>query len=127
MLQDMKVCGYNVLPIVTDCLNLYKYGLVRHGSALAGCCIPRRGLAGADNSRLNILTSVPSSVRHGRASLGTVRRGGVRLGKERRGMELETVDRVLATVPLRVLCGEAGQSAACYGKAWSSEARLGEG
>ena len=51
VLQDMKVCGYNVLPIVTDCLNLYKYGLVRHGSALAGCCIPRRGLAGAGNSR----------------------------------------------------------------------------
>ena len=76
---------------------------------------------------MSILKSAPSSVRHGRASLGTVRRGGVRLGKERYGRELETVDRVLATVPLRVLCGEAGQSAACYGKARSGEARFGEG
>ena len=41
----MKVCGYNVLPIVTDQLNLYKYGLVRHGSALVGCCMERRALA----------------------------------------------------------------------------------
>lgn len=87
----MKVCGYNVLPIVTDQLNLYNvvrfgaersgsvgqggerrdrhrhgrelatvdrafsechfecfgwasHGLVRHGSALVGCCIARRGL-----------------------------------------------------------------------------------
>lgn len=42
---------------------------------------------------MNILTSVPSSVRHGRARIGTVRRGGARLDKERYGMELATVDR----------------------------------
>lgn len=40
----MKRYGYNVLPIVTDQLNLYKYGLVRHGSALVGCCNARRAL-----------------------------------------------------------------------------------
>jgi hypothetical protein len=57
--------------------------------------LARLGLArqGTGNSRLNILKSVPSSVRHGRARIGTVRRGGARLDKERYGMELETVDR----------------------------------
>ena len=76
---------------------------------------------------MSILKSAPSSVRHGRASIGTVRRGGVRLGKERYGRELETVDRVLVTVPLRVLvrlgsarrgesrCGEARRGVAWQG------------
>ena len=34
VLQDMKVCGYNVLPIVTDPLNLYN--VVRSGTASKG-------------------------------------------------------------------------------------------
>jgi hypothetical protein len=58
----------------------------------------RRGRARADNSRLSILKSVPSSVRQGRE-----RRGWAGSGTERCGTELEIVDRVLATVPLRVL------------------------
>jgi hypothetical protein len=96
VLQDMKVCGYNVLPIVTDCLNLYKAWTV--GSGRAGYGAQRLGTVGhgkarADNSRLSILKSAPSSVRHGRARIGTVRRGGARLDKERYGMELATVDR----------------------------------
>ena len=39
-----------------------------------------------------------------------MRRGGVRLGKERYGRELETVDRVLATVPLRVFVATAWEA-----------------
>lgn len=59
--------------------------------------------------------------------LGTVGQVSARRGEAGTGKELETVDRVLATVPLRVLCGEAGQSAAGYGKARFSEARFGKG
>jgi len=59
--------------------------------------------------------------------LGTVGKGSTRRGEAGSGEELATVDRVLATVPLRVLCGEAGQSAAGYGKARFSEARFGKG
>ena len=47
VLQDMKVCGYNVLPIVTDCLNLYN--VLWQG--MAGRCGARSGMAGAGNSR----------------------------------------------------------------------------
>lgn len=47
VLQDMKVCGYNVLPIVTDQLNLYKYGSARRGKA-------RRGQAGTGSLRQGV-------------------------------------------------------------------------
>jgi hypothetical protein len=77
----MNYCGYNVLPIITDQLNLYNV----LWQCMAGRCGARSGMARADNSRLSILKSAPSSVRHGRASLGTVRRGGDRQGTARKG------------------------------------------
>ena len=72
----MNICGYNVLPIVTDPLNLYKYGLVRHGSALVGCCNARRGLVRqglttADRELEIVLLRV----------LGTVGKGSTRRGE----------------------------------------------
>jgi len=118
----MKVCGYNVLPIVTDQLNLYN--VLWQG--MAGRCGARSGMEGygearANNSRLSILKSAPSSVRHDKAWHGAAKRGTARHGRE-----LEIVDRVLVTVPLRVFRhGQAGRGRARLGTARRGTARRG--
>ena len=65
----MNYCGYNVLPIITDQLNLYNV----LWQCMAGRCGARSGMARADNSRLSILKSVPSSVSARKGSAGNAR------------------------------------------------------
>ncbi len=60
-----------------ECFGWEGFGWVRQGLGLVWNGSVWKGKARADNSRLSILKSVPSSVRHGRERLDTVRRGGV--------------------------------------------------
>jgi len=85
-------------------------------------------MARADNSRLSILKSAPSSVRHGRASLGTVRRGGDRQGTARKGAARNWQQSIGYWQQYHFeCCGNPMQARVRFGRAGLGEERRGKG